>query len=324
VDTTACGNCGTTTRSCTAEGAWGAWSACQGEGECSQGSTIGCASGTQSCGADCHYGACLECQANQTQTQGCGACQTQTRTCSTDGSWGAWTACSFTGACTPGNVQACSGGQETCTQDCQWGTCVPFECTPGTQSTQACALCGTQTSTCQKDGTWGAFGTCVGQGECEPNTTASCGAGQNQICDSTCHYGTCAAIECTDGAQDTQACGLCGSQSRTCVNGRWTQLSSCSNEGTCTPGSKTSCGTGGSQTCQSNCQWNDCTGQTCTGSFVQSCGVCGIQTRTCNNGVWSNYSACTGERDCIPGTTESCGDGGTRACNFQCYWDTCQ
>lgn len=57
---------------------------------------------------------------------------------------------------------------------------------------------------------------------------------------------------------------------------------------------------------------------------MQSCGVCGIQTRTCSNGVWSSFSGCTGERDCIPGTSESCGDGGTRSCNFQCFWDTCQ
>jgi hypothetical protein len=52
--------------------------------------------------------------------------------------------------------------------------------------------------------------------------------------------------------------------------------------------------------------------------------VCGIQTRVCNNGNWSAFSACNGERDCIPGTSEDCGGGTSRSCNFQCFWDACQ
>ena len=59
----------------------------------------------------------------------------------------------------------------------------------------------------------------------------------------------------------SQACGPCkgGTQTRTCSSGVWSSWSSCKGAG-CTPKSTQACGTGGTQTCDSKCQWGSCTG----------------------------------------------------------------
>ncbi|HVU03705.1 MAG TPA: hypothetical protein VHE30_18225 [Polyangiaceae bacterium] len=324
-DTVSCGNCGTSTRTCDANGVWGQYSACSGEGACSPGSVTSCNGGTQACDASCQYGPCLECQPGRTDTIQCATCQTQTRTCDSNGRWGAYGECVDSGACRPGDTRSCAGGQQTCTSSCEWSSCVPFECQPGTPLVTSCGLCGTQTTPCNADGTYGTPGGCESQGVCTPGATQLCGTNGIQVCDQACAWESCLPIECTSGDSETEACGLCGTRSRSCENGRWTAFSACADAGVCSPNAKQSCGNGGTQTCGKSCQWGQCLGQTCDGSFVQSCGVCGIQTRTCQNGVWSPFSACTGERDCIPGTTRTCnGDSGTQACNFQCFWDACQ
>ena len=60
----------------------------------------------------------------------CGTkCRTQTRTCGTDGRWGAYGACGAEGPCAPGDVTTVAGAcaavgdvqRETCTASCAWG-----------------------------------------------------------------------------------------------------------------------------------------------------------------------------------------------------------
>jgi hypothetical protein len=61
----------------------------------------------------------------------------------------------------------------------------------------------------------------------------------------------------------------------------------------------------------------------CAGSATQACGNCGTQTRTCDKGVWSAWSACAGEGVCAPDTTQGCGTAGTQTCGTSCQWSAC-
>jgi hypothetical protein len=89
------------------------------------------------------------------------------------------------------------------------------------------------------------------------------------------------------------------------------------------PGATQPCVMGGTQTCNASCQWDTCMSPACPGPMTQACGNCGTQARSCNNGVWSAWSACSDEGVCMPGATQSCGTGGTQACNASCQWDAC-
>ncbi len=86
-----CGNCGTQDRICQANGIWGAWDSCTGEGVCSPGAN-----------------------------QGCGDCGSQI--CQVDCIWGS---CAGEGVCSPGATKDCNGGcgQQTCSSSCVWGAC---------------------------------------------------------------------------------------------------------------------------------------------------------------------------------------------------------
>ncbi len=83
------------------------------------------------------------------------------------------------------------------------------------------------------------------------------------------------------------------------------------------------CGTGGTQTCGATCQWGTCTGGSCTGPTTQPCGKCGTQARTCTDGTWSDWGACSGEGVCSFGAIQACGTGGTQGCDASCSWSTC-
>lgn len=130
--TEGCGNCGVRSRTC-AGGVWGGWSACSGQGVCAPGQTEACGTGgTRTCGAACAWGACggQSCAGPAQQT--CGWCGTQSRTCdTTTGQWSAWGACAGEGVCSPGTVQGCPGGQQTCTATCAWGSCSGGGCGDG-------------------------------------------------------------------------------------------------------------------------------------------------------------------------------------------------
>lgn len=85
-----CGNCGVMSRSCEG-GAWGAWSACAGEGECAVGATE-----TGACGPS--VGACVA--------------GSRDRVCSGACTWGGWSACA--GGVTP-SAETCGNGiDENC------------------------------------------------------------------------------------------------------------------------------------------------------------------------------------------------------------------
>jgi hypothetical protein len=163
-------------------------------------------------------------------------------------------------------------------------------------------------------------GTCTRVG-CMPNTTQACGMNGSQTCTAMCRWGACTGQTCNGAAME--ACGACGTRTRTCNNGTWSAWSACMNEGACSPDSQQSCGTGGTRTCNAMCQWGACGGQTCTGSATQRCGMCGTQTRTCNNGVWSDWGACAGQGVCAPNATQGCGAGGIQTCNDRCMWGGC-
>ena len=68
---------------------------------------------------------------------------------------------------------------------------------------------------------------------------------------------------------------------------------------------------------------SDAPASSCMGPTAQNCGRCGSQTRTCTGGVWSAWSACSGEGVCAPGTRESCMGSGARTCSSSCVWSSC-
>ncbi len=255
------------------------------------------------------------CKGNESQA--CGNCGSQSRTCD-KGNWSAWGACVGQGACAPNGTQSCGmNGTQTCIAQCQWGDCVGQTCLG--PIAQGCDNCGTQSRACN-NGVWSAWGSCANQGVCVPNATQACGTGGTQTCDpASCQWGAC--VTCSGSS--SQACGNCGTQSRTCNGGVWSAWGQCTGQGVCSWGANQSCGSGGTQTCNAQCQWGDCTGQTCSGPSTQACGSCGTQSRTCNNGAWSAWGACSGQGVCAPNATQACGSSGTQTCNAQCTWGDC-
>jgi hypothetical protein len=123
----------------------------------------------------------------------------------------------------------------------------------------------------------------------------------------------------------TEACGDCGTHTRTCQNGTWSAWSDCMNGGICSIGTTQPCGAGGTELCDSSCKWGQCVGQTCFGPAIQACGNCGTQRRTCDAATagWSAWGPCTEQGVCAPGTTEACGTNGTHACGGNCQWGAC-
>jgi hypothetical protein len=160
----ACGNCGTQSRIC-ANGAWGTYGACSGQGACAP---------------------------NATSTQACGNCGTQTRTCSASCAWGAFGSCGGQGICSAtatencgSTAQGCHQGVSTCSSNCTWGACVNASCSEfavtTTNSDVSCgpacfngttcnavigATCpvGTQKTRCDPPDNYGGHGTCVSNG----------------------------------------------------------------------------------------------------------------------------------------------------------------
>jgi len=120
-----------------------------------------------------------------------------------------------------------------------------------------------------------------------------------------------------------QACGMCGTQLRSCQEGQWSEWVVCESQGVCLPGASEPCGRGGTRSCGGGCEWGACESQTCEGVTSRSCGNCGTETRRCLNGVWSEWSGCEGQGACMPGATQGCGSGGTQACGGNCQWGLC-
>jgi hypothetical protein len=124
-------------------------------------------------------------------------------------------------------------------------------------------------------------------------------------CTEACSWtvGACIHSTCSPHQTETQPCGTCGTQARSCQlsdagGWHWSPFSACMNQGVCSPGT----------------------------AEPATCGNCGSRSRACSNScTWSAWTACEGEGVCLPGTTESRGCllgllKQTRTCGDQCAW----
>lgn len=202
-------------------------------GECdSEPAEDGTACGPE--GADtCCGGHCgAACDPDETEVRSCGACQTETRVCRADCTWGNWGACTPGGVCTEGQTRDmacgnCGQRHEVCTAACIWDDTAACAnegvCTPAATRTADCGDCGTQEDTCADDCTWtlGACdGTpgrdvCLAAESCCPDGTCAecCGADVStcpaeQLCrDWTCVSGTCTEVPEAAGGDPENECG---------------------------------------------------------------------------------------------------------------------
>ncbi|MBM4370503.1 MAG: hypothetical protein FJ098_02565, partial [Deltaproteobacteria bacterium] len=112
-----------------------------------------------------------DCTPGQTQTQGCGACGTQHRTCSNAGAWGGWSNCEGQGPCAAGAVQEeacgnCGHHARSCGGNCQWQPWSACEgqgpCAAGAVQEEPCGDCGHQARGCGGDCQWQPWSACLG------------------------------------------------------------------------------------------------------------------------------------------------------------------
>ena len=205
--------------------------------------------------------------------------------------------------------------------------------------------CGVGTRTCAL-GVWSACSetnplVCVNYATCQTESmcVAVCPTDPPEVCngvDDDCDGAVDEGFQCLAGQTQTEACGSCGTRTRSCTAGcSWGSWSACSGGGVCTPGQTqtASCGDCGtkSRTCNSSCNWGSygtCSGEgVCAPGVTQSasCGNCGTKTRSCSSSCsWGSYGSCTGQGSCSPGQTQStsCGNCGskTRSCSSSCSW----
>ncbi len=254
-----------------------------------------------------------------------GACQGSAKDCSKfDGpctvgacSGGICSAASKPSSCDDGNPcttgDSCAGGGCKGTQlDCSGlnGPCGKGMCSNG----QCVAQPANSGAACS-DGNACTVGDVCSNGSCQ---------GQAKDCsylNDACGPGICSSGTCTKQVQgvckpgetqsENQACGNCGTQTRTrtCSNscgwGAWSAWGTCGSQGSCKPGA--------------------------TETQSQACGNCGTQsrTRTCNNscgwGAWGAYGACGSQGACSPGDTSGgCADPcEAKVCGNNCQWGAC-
>ncbi len=241
----------------------------------------------------------IGCQCLVGQTDNCGTdigeCVQGTRTCGTDGKWGA-----CLNQIKP-NAEACDGRDNDCNGQIDDNIDPP--------------KCANQVGVCH-----GALMTCGGNAGWKPCTDveyqaqakthgatyeddeSACDNFDND-CDGTIDEG----CDCMDG--QVQSCGntqgICQPGTQACMGGKW---------GQCQGGLQPS-----PEICDS--QDNDCNGQT-DESLTQPCSSqCGAGSQTCNSGVWGNCSArapsgevCDGlDNDCdgtVDGVHIICANGG--------------
>ena len=250
-----CGNGGTETAFCNENCQWGQFGECKGSGPCKAGEQSSCGNcGIMICNTSNQWSPCQnqgECNAGITESKSCNQVGTQTHTCSSNCTWGNYTAC--TAICTPGQTQtqSCQSGSytgtqtKTCNQTGNWGyweTCqVPQECTPGQTQTQSCqsgSYTGTQTKTCDQTGHWGIWESCTVQCEC---SSGACCDGCNYYsstygCKSWYEY-RCTGNNPGDDAQKQQKRQSCNGYSSSC-NGSiqsygWFTQENCSTSQVC-------------------------------------------------------------------------------------------
>ena len=139
-----CGTCGLRQRTCRADGSWGAWSACGGEGTCLPGTHDvkgcgRCGSRLLECTEQCAWsdGPCVGegvCTPGASETADCPSGGTRARSCTVACIWGDWgtcaTACAegkqapcYTGPASTAGVGTCRTGLKSC-QGGVWGPCI--------------------------------------------------------------------------------------------------------------------------------------------------------------------------------------------------------
>jgi hypothetical protein len=202
---------------CTGDGVCG--------GVCKPGSTRCGAAAVQTCAPDgsgwmdskpCPLGcdpgklACItECRPGQTSDMPCERCGKRTRTCTGEGTWGAYGGCEGQKECEAGMTRNAACGRcgtrvDRCSSACTWtaGGCGgEGECAPGSTQRQPCGMCGTRTDTCN-DSCRFVAGSCSGEhGACDPQSTprrmtacGKCNRGtRTDTCNSSCNFsnGSC-------------------------------------------------------------------------------------------------------------------------------------
>lgn len=174
---------------------------------------------------------------------------------------------------------------------------------PGKSESSACGMCGTRVRVCNSDKTWSEWSACSGEGVCSPFETASeaCSGGgtRSRTCTSSCTWGSWGSCEgapppCgTLGKTESQACGKCGTQIRTCGATGWSAWGTCGSEGECVAGAtdSASCGTGGTKTrtCSSSCTWGAY--GTCVGGTTSACAA-GTAKQTFSSSSFSGMWGC--------------------------------
>jgi hypothetical protein len=331
----ACGNCGTSTRSCDMTTAlWGEWSPCTGQGDCAPDEERGCGrGGTQVCNGMCRWdSACSGQSCLGVPNQRCGNCGEQTRSCDgATGMFGAWSVCSDEGECRANSTRSCgTSGTQECGEECRWRSeCSGQSCTGATA--QPCERCGLQRRTCDAaNGGLSAWGACEDQGECAQGETRSCGSRGTQTCGEECRWlSACTGQVCAEPAE--RECGNCGRQTSTCDPNTGRAIwSTCSGDGQCAPGETQDCGSAGVQRCGMDCRWEDrCSMQNCPSPRppAEECGLCGTSSAVCDveTGEWTFPMGCANEGSCARGERRGCGpnSSGTQICDDECAWGGC-
>jgi len=273
------------------------------EMDASIGADVGaCGSGYDQQGCSCtSLGQSQKCYVGEASQAGVGTCTWGTQTCTADGEFGVWGACTGSGAPTP---PACDGVDHACNGASNQGcACMPNttqSCYSGPSGTEGVGICKGGTQTCMTTSTGSTWGPCTGQ--VTPAPTEVCSSTTDDTCDGkvgcadpTCNC-TCtpgATQSCYSGPSGTEGVGSCKAGTQTCVaNASGATWSACVGQVLPAP----------MENCSNNSDAN-CNGQAgCADSMCTTNPACegGNTTRTmfCNTGGSVNVNNISYDGDC--------------------------